>query len=371
MKVIHFIASIDELDGGTTAYMKLLSGSLKRLITLEIATCKSKKPVLIPEVPITFFEFSLKNLLKLKNQIKKYLIERSPDIVHINGIWNLQNAIFHYASKELNLPIILSPHGMLEPYILKRNSWKKKLALILYQKKVLKEIKYFHATSQLELNNIKKIGFEKEFIIIPNGINIEVFSKLKPIKSDNPKKILFLSRIHPKKGIEFLIEAWSKLDNQSKNNWIVEIIGNGDENYIKELEEKINFLKMESQIRIKNPVFGNEKIDVFRESSLFVLPTFSENFGIVIVEALASYTPVITTIGTPWEELNVYNCGWCIPIGTEALKNTLEIALNKSASKIELMGEKGRELVEKKYSIELIANQMYNFYKNILKNEQQ
>ena len=139
-----------------------------------------------------------------------------------------------------------------------------------------------------------------------------------------PKKILFLSRIHIKKGIENLIEAWSQIEINLRKNWIIEIVGNGEEAYIEVLQQKIMKHNLQEQIIIKPPVFGKDKIKLFREVSLFVLPTFSENFGIVVAESLASYTPVITTKGTPWEELNTCHAGWWIDIGVEPLKKALE-----------------------------------------------
>ena len=123
---------------------------------------------------------------------------------------------------------------------------------------------------------------------------------------------------------------------------------------------------MNGQIEIKKPVFGEEKIKLFREASLFVLPSFSENFGIVIAEALASYTPVITTKGTPWEELNKENAGWWINIGVEPLKKALEEAIGSSDKTFIEMGANGRKLVEDKYSMESVGKQMIHLYNWIL-----
>ena len=221
----------------------------------------------------------------------------------------------------------------------------------------------------MEVDSIRNLGFKNPIAMIPNGINLSEFSTQIPLKCTSPKKILFLSRIHIKKGIEHLIEAWQLIDVELKKDWKIEIVGNGDENYIQSLKNLIISESMQEQIEIKKPVFGLEKITLFREASLFVLPTFSENFGIVIAEALASFTPVITTKGTPWGDLEKTNCGWWIDIGVAPLKKALEKAIQTNEQALIKMGRNGRILVEEKYSMKSVANQMLALYKWILTKE--
>ena len=368
MKVIHFIASIDKSAGGTTAYMKLLAEEMNsNELQIIVAAGSSVDPVKLEGVKTQFFNKKLNRWFVLKKEFKAFLIQENPDLVHINGIWNPENYLFQSVAQKLGIKIILSPHGMLEPYILNRNRWKKNVALFLYQKKALLNVDLFHVTAQSELENVEKLGYKQKKKVIPNGVNIADFSVEIPNKENNPKRILFLSRIHPKKGIEFLIEAWSKLDKNIKNNWVVDIVGNGDKTYIGELKISIKELNLESEILINSPIFGAEKVQKFRAASLFVLPTYSENFGIVIAEALASYTPVITTQGTPWEELNTNQCGWWIPVGAEVLKGALQDALNISEEELVLMGKRGRQLIENKYSIDTVAYKMKKLYNDTLK----
>ena len=264
------------------------------------------------------------------------------------------------------LPYIVTPRGMLEPLSLGQKKIKKFLAMFLYQRRNLDNSKCIHATSEMEAINLRKLGLKSPIAIIPNGINLDEFPNSYPQKETRKKKILFLSRIHKKKGIENLIFAWSDIIKQLKSNWVIEIIGNGEEEYINKLNILIQSKNLDSEITIKKPIFGKEKILKFREASLFVLPTYSENFGIVIAEALASYTPVITTEGAPWEELEVNNCGKWIKIGVDPLKEALIEMLKKDENELILMGKNSRNLVEKKYSMEAVASQMIDLYEWIL-----
>ncbi|MFV8374685.1 glycosyltransferase [Flavobacterium sp. LB1P71] len=362
MKVIHFIASIDELDGGTTAYMQLLAEPLKDLVDLEIATCISQHPVKIPGVSVHFFEFSLVNLFKLKKQFTTYLKSAKPDLVHINGIWNLQNAIFQFAAVTLHIPIILSPHGMLEPYILNRNKWKKKIALLLYQHKLVKQADFIHSTAELELKNIKSLGFENPSVVIPNGIDLSKIRVKENLNYSSPFQILFISRIHPKKGIEFLMEAIKKLNS---DDIIVKIAGPGDKDYINNLINKARSLNISDKIEFLGPIYGEEKWKLYQSSDLFILPSYSENFGIVIPEALASGLLTIATTGTPWEELKTSDCGWWIDLSVENLVNAIESAYKLPLEGIKKKSKTGIELIQQKYDINQVALTMKEFYKTV------
>jgi len=180
------------------------------------------------------------------------------------------------------------------------------------------------------------------------------------------RTVLFLSRIHPKKGIEILIEAWSKLDISIRQNWQIKIAGNGDDNYILNLKKLIEDMGLENEIFIIGPQFNLDKLNVLQTSDLFVLPTYSENFGIVVLEALANCIPVITTKGAPWEDLKIHGAGWWIDIGVDPLVIALTEALQLENSKLHHMGMNGRKLVENNYTIEIVAQKMIKLYEWVL-----
>jgi glycosyltransferase involved in cell wall biosynthesis len=358
MKVIHFIAGIDKKEGGTSEYMKLLGSELKNHIEIIVATGVSPSPIDIAGVKIKFFETSVSRWFPLLKEFKLFLLAEKPDIVHINGIWSPQNWGFQKVAQELGIKVILSPHGMLEPWILAQNSWKKKLGLFLYQKKAIQKAYCLHATAQLEADNIRALGVKTPIYIIPNGIDLVDVKEVKGYYGT--KKMVFLSRIHPKKGIELLLESWR---NSNTEDWTLEIAGNGDENYIQKL--------IKSAEDIKNVIFvgakyGEDKWNFLRSADVMVLPTHSENFGIVIAEALAAGVPVITTQGTPWEDLETNHCGWWINLSIENLQKTMEKVIGTSSNTLEKMGNQGRKLVAEKYEIKVVTREIIGLYQKVL-----
>lgn len=358
MKVIHFIAGIDKKEGGTAEYMRLLGLELKNHIELIVATGISSNPIAIAGVKIKFFNTSVSRWFSILKEFKQFLIDEKPDLIHINGIWSPQNWGFQKKAQELGIKVILSPHGMLEPWILAQNPLKKKLGLFLYQKKAIQRALFLHATAQMEADNIRSIGFKNPIYIIPNGIDLSDVKKHKEYYGT--KKMVFISRIHPKKGIEILIEAWS---NSNTDGWVLEIAGNGDKEYIENLNQSAKNIKNVNFVGAK---YGEDKWDFLRSADVMVLPTYSENFGIVIAEALAVGVPVITTQGTPWEDLEIHKCGWWINLSVSNLSLTLEEAMDTSTNDLAIMGSSGRELVAEKYEIKVVTKKMVELYQKAI-----
>jgi len=357
MKVIHYIASIDQNGGGTTEYMRLVSKALQNETSFSIATGISKDPIDIEGVSIKFFDNNMARWFSLMKEFRTFLKNEKPDIVHINGIWTPQNWGFQNVAQKLGIKVIVSPHGMLEPWILAHNPLKKRVARFLYQNRALRKSACLLATAQMEAENIKALGFKKPIHIIPNGIYLKDVKLIK--ENYGTRKMVFLSRIHPKKGIELLLEAWR---NSYTEHWTLEIAGNGDEDYMISLIQSVEDLE---NVRFVGAKYGDEKWDFLRSADVMVLPTHSENFGIVVAEALAVAVPVITTQGTPWQDLETHKCGWWIDLSVSSLEETLLKAFNVPVQQLEIMGKHGRELVGDKYDIKAVGKQMVELYNTI------
>ena len=336
MKILHIIASLDKTAGGPSRSVPQTCEQLQNLgCSIEIITQSSPSPVDIANKGFKVRFMSILELLIFGMRLKK----TDYDIIHLQHVWDPYIHIMAWFARSKGIPYIITPRGMLEPWIMQRNPLKKKLAMWLYQHKDIAKATCLHATCNMERDNIRSLGFENPIAVIPNGLDLS--NGHVSVSDCNNKRIVFLSRIHPKKGIELLLEAWQQIES----DWQLDIAGDGDETYIQSIKELI-ISKNIKNVQVVGAKYGNEKWTFLQSADLFVLPTYSENFGIVVAEALYTGLPVITTTGTPWEELNSEGCGWWIELNAENLANTLKIALALDKESLCAMGLKGRQLVQ-------------------------
>lgn len=364
MRILHFIPSIDRTSGGVGAYMQLLAKELGKLCELTIVTAASEHPLPIENARVVMLSTRLSQYRALKKVWRKLLEEVRPDVVHVNCCWMPQSAWTQKWAQQAGYKVVLSPHGMLEPWIMARHYWTRKVpALWLYQKQAVVKADRLHATAESEKQNLLKLGYNNRITVIANGIDVEQID----IKADWERKnqILFLSRIHVKKGIEFLLEAVAALKDRLEG-YTIRIAGEGEAEYIGQLRQKALQLGIQNMVDFCGGVYGDRKWELFREADLFVLPTYSENFGIVVAEALACGTPVLTTKGTPWAELESEHCGWWIDLDKSSMVKVLLSFLECTENELESMGQKGRKLVEAKYSTGKIAMDMMNLYRKVI-----
>lgn len=283
-------------------------------------------------------------------------------VVHQHGIWlRSSHAVTRFAH-ENKLPLVVAPRGMLEPWALNHRKLKKKLAWALYQERDLEKATAFHATAQSEADSIRRLGFNQPIAVIPNGVHLPQITtdQLKNSASNTEKKTaLFLSRINPKKGLPMLLDAWGRL---APADWRLVIAGNDDSNHLPVIKRKISEQGMGERVVIAGPLFGEAKEAAYRNADLFVLPSYSENFGIVVAEALGFGVPVLTTTGCPWQELQTHKCGWWVEPTPAGIETALNEALRTTNEELSSMGRRGRRLVEKNYQWPGIAERMLEFY---------
>ncbi|NDP22500.1 MAG: glycosyltransferase [Paludibacter sp.] len=354
MKVIHITSSIDESAGGPSRSVTQTCEEVSKLgVDITIITKRSKKALKV----------NTSSRLKLSYQSFVSLLftgihfsKKNVDIIHLQHVWSPYIHLMASVAQKNEVPYVISIRGMLEPWIMQRNPLKKKLGLLLYQRNDLKRASVLHATCEMEMNTLRKLGFTNPIAVIPNGINLSLVPS--PKESFERKRIIFLSRIHKKKGIELLLDAWKLVDTA---DWELLIAGEGKQSYEQELKERITQHKLVN-VQFVGSKYYAEKWDFIRSGDVFVLPSYSENFGIVVAEALAMGVPVITTKDTPWQELETHQCGWWIELNTQNLSNALTVAMSQSPEQLKAMGLRGRKLIQENYDIRAVAKHMVELY---------
>lgn len=364
MKIIHYISSIGKSGGGVSAYVQLLSFSLGRLVDLHIITHYTTDAMQLKYCQVHFIEGSVKHPFKMKQEYCALLDELHPDVVHINGCWMPQHAWTIFWAKNKGYSVVLSPHGMLEPWDIQKNYWTKKLpALLLYQKKAIKIADMLVATAESEKRNLIKLGYNTNVVLVPNGIVIDGI----PMKSSwrERRQMLFLALYRRNKGIDILMQAVYQMKQELKG-WNVILAGIESDYTVKELKQMAIELGIDDIVAVVGSLFGVDKWNTYRESDVFILPTLNENFGIVIAEALICGTPVITTKGAPWSQIQEYECGWWINRTVEDLVDAMRDFIQTPIDIRQRMGYNGRRLVEENFTSDIVAKQMMQIYDKII-----
>ena len=366
IKVTHVVESTS-IYGGHVISAIGIANSLSELdgviITLYLDMRDTTSS--FAELPKRTFFFNSLSTISFLFKLIFFFRNDKPDIIHIHGAWSLITLFSSIYAYFLKIPYVINTHGMLSPKAFQYKRFKKNLALFLYQNWCLKNSKLLIATSVFELNDLYKFGFGSKCIVVSQGFKFLNLINLKNLRLDSSrvKKVLFLSRLHSIKGIYELLEVW-KIINPS--GWVLNIAGPDECGNLKKINNFIYLHNLQNSINILGPADNALKSELFSEADLFVLPSYSENFGLVILEALAYGLPVITTKNTPWNSLEEYSCGWWIDMNINTLHVTLLAAINLSDKEREEMGIRSLELA-RKYDLGEVSKILYTNYLALLK----
>lgn len=239
----------------------------------------------------------------------------------------------------------------------------KRLFWPLVQNPAVQHSSLFHATSDKEYEDIRRLGFKQPVAVIPNGIDMPPH-----VTGDNfgRRELLFLGRVHKVKGLDLLLSAWQRVQSEFAD-WDLVVAGSDDgyhgpSGYLDEMRHLADTLQLQ-RVRFLGEVHGEQKRTVFASAELFVLPSHSENFGIAVAEALSCGTPAIVSHGAPWADLEDHRAGWHIPIGVDPLVECLQAALSCSPTRLEVMGQAGREWMRQDFAWPVLGRRMLNVYR--------
>ena len=371
-RIIQATTSLAPEFGGTARCVTALSLELARLgsrvsvihlemgMTAEGAGLPAHPNLTYHKVPVRF-KLGLRPIWipAYRKTLIDLLSQEEQVIIHDNGIWLPYSGVLHQAARGRGIKLVTTIHGMLEPWALNFGRIRKKAAWTLYQRKRLEENTVLHATSRQEANQLRALGLKTPIVVLPNGTALPGGEQPAALPPDGKRICLFLSRIHPKKGLINLVHVIGRL---KPSDWKVVLAGYDEGNYWDTVWKEIKRLDLEDYFEFIGPLTDQEKWLWYDIAELFILPSFSENFGLVVAEALASGTPVITTQGTPWEDLIDYNCGWWVPSNVDELEGAVSEAMAMDLDDLAAMGKNGRKLVEQKYSWPAIAARMQQVY---------
>ena len=287
------------------------------------------------------------------------------DVLHDNGIWLRHHHRFAKLAKRLGIPRVVSTRGMLEPWAMKHKRLKKALAWWLYQRQDLTQAHCLHTTAEIEAQNVRRLGLGVPVRTISNGVDLpEAVTKRRPLaRQVKPKIALFLGRIYPVKGLPMLLDAWAQV---RPNGWVLQIAGPDEAGHRGEVENAVSASSLSETISFLGPVSGQAKQSALFEADLFVLPTYSESFGMAIGEALAHGLPVLTTKGAPWQILLEQDCGWWVDATVDGIAEALKQATSQDSETLRAMGARGRELIAGQFDWANVAKQFIVLYQELM-----
>jgi len=308
-------------------------------------------------------------------EVTHQLASLTPDLVHTHGIWTyLSIATVRWSKSNGGVtrrPYIVSTHGMLDPWALHNSRWKKIIAGFAFERRHLENAACIHAINQAEAAAIRAFGLKNPICIITNGVEVPASNAAnrKPPWTAHivrgRKVLLYLGRLHPKKGLGILLRGWKKASERGKG-WILVIAGWDQGGHRRELEQLTRELKIADSVQFTGPLFGEARDTAYQNADAFVLPSLSEGQPLVVLEAWSHARPVIMTpecnLPEGFEKRAAISMSATVEGAAAALGELF--ALEKSA--LEEMGRRGRDLVTGNFSWSQIASQMFAVYKWVL-----
>lgn len=366
MKVAQIIPCLGCNSGGPSRSVYELTKGLRTIgVEAEVLTNNYlENPNIACDEWIQKVDVKKISPFEYNNKFKGLLKRTRYDLFHVHSIYSYPVTIAAEYARKNNIPYIVAPRGSFYEAAIESSSKIKKM--IFNKLLLIPELNHasaVHATCLEEMEQIRKLGVKTPIAVIPNSISIP---EKKPVISMPPSfKLCYLGRINPIKNIDSLLKGWSLSGMANRNDAELVIIGDAklekEKTYLIELHQLERDLKI-CNISWKGNLIGPEKDAVLNSCSYLILPSFSENFGMVVVEALIQGVPVVASKGTPWSMLKEVGCGWWINNNPEDIAKQIKGLLDISNNERMKMGVKGQSFVEAYFSTNAVSNSLLKLY---------
>lgn len=373
MRILHTVSGFTAAGGGVTTCMyDLLTGLCRQGVDTRLLTMAPPAGATLygsGENWIVGVLNDCRTPLAISRNLRRELESTDADVYHTNGLFMYANHITCKIARDKGKPYVISPHGMLYSNALQRSWWKKWPMFKLWFNKDIHHAAALHATCEQEAQEIRNFGYQGHIEIIPNPLNVPDFVTPQFIKEQKSKKssdelvIGFLGRLHPIKGIPYLFKAMAAA--KTKNMKLV-IMGSGTKDYEEYLLSEAEKHRVDSQIEWVGQVGLLEKYSRLAGLDALFITSDSENFGMIVPEALVVETPVVASLGTPWQCLNEERCGWWTSRDVDNLAAIIDEIAAMPREELSAMGARGRQMALSRFSLSVIANQMTRFYQSLL-----
>lgn len=358
MKIVHFIEGIQKA-AGTTAFVGRLTEELMKCgneVTIVVRVFRPESDYVPRGVQVVVW-------------VPGQPLEIEADIVHIHGMWApWMHRAFQWAERH-GAPIVFSPHGALAPWAMHHKWWKKCLPWYLWFRGHIARAAIIHATAEQEAEWTRQLGFTNEIAVVPLGTDIP---ETTASHSEAVKYLLFVGRIYPVKGLDLLLKAWARSQARTLG-WHLVCVGPNQAGYMEELVDLAQRLGLSvhqasvqactgADVTFTGALFGREKDEAYLSARGLILPSYTENFGSVVVDALAFGLPVLASSGTPWMVLKENACGDVFLLSECDEVRSLDKFFSLKDGERQLMGNRGRRWVSAHFKWSAVAKQMYSFY---------
>lgn len=376
MKVLMVTSDASERNGGIYYALKDLTSALcARGIEVEVLAGSSADgqvskadwaPARIRLEPVVGPRF-----FAWQPGLPRAINDAGADVLHIHGLWQYPSLAATHALSSTR-PRLISPHGMLDPWAVAHSAWKKRLVSVLYEQRNLSSAAALHALCKAEHEAIRRYGLTNAIATIPNGVDLGIAagSVEPPVWAHGvpagSKVMLFLGRIHPKKGLLPLLQAFARLPELEREGWHLVVAGWDQGGHRQELETAVKKLGLQRWVHFVGPLFGERKYAALAGADAFVLPSLSEGLPMAVLEAWAFSLPTVLT-----PECNLpegFTSGAALRVSTRVpeLASSLRQFFELGDGAREEMGRRGRELVQRSFSWPSVAARFTELYRWVL-----